>query len=454
MNILPRSIVGRTAWVLTVGFVIVVAGSVLVSSFIIRSEYHEGNVIEVATKIVVMTSILQNMDINSRIAVIDSFQDKNIKILRGRNIVQQAEITNDWSTKRIQRHLQKHMENLGLQNVSVTHPKIQNSNSVSKGLPDTLPDKTKIIVSVLYKDGEKVQFVAKSPHKHVQVIINILLVALFIIACIYILSLVVTSQIVKPLNYFSKASSRFSTDIYAPALDETGPVEIKNAAIAFNTMQDRIRRFVNERMQMIAAISHDLRTPLTRLRLRAESIDNEKLQKKTLQDISEMQSMLDSTLSFARDDASTEAKTIVDLATLIKSICDDETDSGNLSEYSGPEHLNYNCRPIAMRRVMNNIIGNAIKYAGEVYVSLASKGNNILIEVSDNGSGIPDAQLERVFSPFYRIEASRNSETGGTGLGLTVARTIVRAHGGEIILKNSNKEMDNGLRVSISLPVL
>ena len=103
---------------------------------------------------------------------------------------------------------------------------------------------------------------------------------------------------------------------------------------------------------------------------------------------------------------------------------------------------------------MNNIIGNAIKYAGEVYVSLASKGNNILIEVSDNGSGIPDAQLERVFSPFYRIEASRNSETGGTGLGLTVARTIVRAHGGEIILKNSNKEMDNGLRVSISLPVL
>jgi len=421
LNILPRSIVGRTAWVLTVGFVVVVAGSVLVSSIIIRSESHAGNVFEIVTKVIALTSIMKNMDVKNRAAVINSLNDDNINVLRGQDLIEQAEIINNWGIKRIQHHLHGHMDALGLQDVSVTHPLVGNS-----------PDKTKIIVSVLYMDGDKVQFLVKSPHRHIQMVINILLVSVFIISCIYILSLVVTRQIVKPINQFSIASSRFSTDIYAPALEEYGPIEIKQAAIAFNTMQDRIRRFVNERMQMIAAISHDLRTPLTRLRLRVESIDDETLKEKTLRDIAEMQSMLDSTLSFARDDASTEAKTIVDMAALIKSICDDETDSGNLSEYEGPEHFNYHCRPTAMRRALNNILGNAIKYAGAAQVTLVKKENEVTIEVLDSGPGIPDAQLESVFEPFYRVEASRNSETGGTGLGLTVARTIIRAHGGDI----------------------
>ncbi|NOX43690.1 MAG: HAMP domain-containing protein [Gammaproteobacteria bacterium] len=442
---MPRSIVGRTAWVLTIGFVIVISGSVLVSSAIIRSESHEGNLIEVATKIIMMTSILKNMSTDNRISVIDNFQDKNIKILHDDRILPEAGIIDDWGTRKVQRHLQSHMASLGLQDIRVTHPKRIDS--------DGLPDKSQIIISVIFQDGKEIQFVANSPHRHFQMIMYILLITTFIIAGIYILSMVVTRQIIKPLKQFSKASTRFSMDLFAPALDETGPVEIKGAAIAFNTMQDRIRRFVNERMQMIAAISHDLRTPLTRLRLRAESIDNNILQKKSLRDIAEMQSMLDSTLSFARDDASTEARTIVDLATLIKSICDDESDSGNKAQYNGPEHLNYNCKPIAMRRVINNIIGNAIKYAGEVCVSLTSQSNNILIEVSDNGTGIPDDQFENVFTPFYRIEASRNRETGGSGLGLTVAKTIVRAHGGDISIKNSSKDLAKGLTVNISLPL-
>jgi len=444
MKLLPRSIVGRTTWVLSAGFIVVIIGSVFISSLIIRSESNTGNMIEVATKVIVMTSILKNMNKKNRITVIDSFQDINIKIHQGSNLIPQVDVTKTWRNSRIQAHLDQHMEKLGLHNVLLSHPELPESG---------LPNNSKIIVSVIYEDGDKIQFEVKSPHRHVDVITNVLLVVVFIITCIYILSFVITRQIIKPINYFSNASSRFSTDIDAPALDEFGPVEIRNAAIAFNTMQQRIRRFVSERMQIIAAISHDLRTPLTRLRLRVESVGDEQLQKKLLRDITEMQSMMDSTLSFARDDAAVEEKTTVDLATLIKSICDDEADAGNQVQYSGPEHHNYYCRPTAMRRVMNNIIGNSIKYAGAAQVSLVINENSILIEIVDNGPGIADAQLENVFAPFYRIEASRNNETGGTGLGLTVARTIVRAHGGEITLTNTTKA-DAGLCVNITLSVL
>lgn len=440
MKLMPRSIAGRTAWVLTAGFIIVIIGSVIVSSVVIRSKSHESTLIEVATKIIMLTSLLNSMDTNSRVAVIESFSDKNIQILRDDALLSDDKVMDDWGTNKMQKHLQAHMSSLVLHGVSVAHPKHERQSGAI--------DKSSIVVTVVLRDDTKIQFVARSPHQHYQMIMYVLFVLVFIIVGIYILSVIVTRQIVKPLKQFSAASTRFSTDLFSPALEQAGPVEIEQAAAAFNLMQDRIRRFVNERTHMLAAISHDLRTPLTRLRLRAESISDKDLQKKSLQDISDMQSMLDSTLSFARDEASAETSTAVDLATLVKSICDDEADAGHKVEYTGPEHLNFTCRPVAMKRVLNNLVGNAIKYAGDAKVQLSEKDNTVLIEVSDYGPGIPREQLDKVFSPFYRVEASRNRDTGGTGLGLTVARTIVRAHGGEITINNSSK----GLAVVITLP--
>jgi signal transduction histidine kinase len=215
-------------------------------------------------------------------------------------------------------------------------------------------------------------------------------------------------------------------------------------------MQERIRRFVNERMQIIAAISHDLRTPLTRLRLRFESMEDQEQVKKALNDVNEMQVMLDSTLAFARDDASKEKKTRVDITSLVQSICDDAMDTGASINCALQAQLAFECKPVAIRRMITNIVDNAIKYGGKTDISLNQADQSIELRISDRGPGIAIEEREKVFSPFYRIEKSRNRETGGTGLGLTVARTIARAHGGDIRLDQSDNE---GLVVIITLPL-
>jgi signal transduction histidine kinase len=215
-------------------------------------------------------------------------------------------------------------------------------------------------------------------------------------------------------------------------------------------MQQRIRLFVQERMQMIAAISHDLKTPLTRLQLRTDFIEDETQRQKALDDLKEMQVILDSTLSFAKEQSNNEARTQVDFAVLVQSLCDDYTDTGHAVHYHGPEHLTYHCAPVSIRRALSNIINNAIQYGSQAKVELRQDAKQITIGVTDNGQGIPENQREQVFSPFYRMEKSRNRGTGGTGLGLAVARTVVRQHGGDIEL---NDAQSGGLLVTITLPL-
>jgi signal transduction histidine kinase len=163
-----------------------------------------------------------------------------------------------------------------------------------------------------------------------------------------------------------------------------------------------------------------------------------------------MQVILDSTLSFAREHSNNEARAQVDLAVLVQSLCDDYADSGHTVSYQGPEHITYHCAPISIRRALSNIINNAVQYGTQASVELNQDAQRITINVVDNGPGIPEDEREQVFAPFFRLEKSRNRETGGTGLGLSVARTVVRQHGGDIELTDWK---DGGLLVSISLPV-
>ncbi len=200
---------------------------------------------------------------------------------------------------------------------------------------------------------------------------------------------------------------------------------------------------------MIAAISHDLGTPITRLRLRAEFIEDEEQKQKTLADLEEMDRMISSTLTFARDDVFQEPHETIDLAALIDGICRDLGDAGLLAEFQPLQSLRYTCHPTAMRRALMNLIENGAKYSKRVLVSLISHDQTALVRIDDDGPGIPTDQLENVFKPFYRLEDSRSRETGGTGLGLTVARTIIHAHGGTITLTN---RAEGGLRAEVSLP--
>jgi len=262
-------------------------------------------------------------------------------------------------------------------------------------------------------------------------------------------------RLTAPVRTLGEAAERLGRDVNAPALPEKGPREVAQASRAFNQMATRIRRFVADRTEMVAAISHDLRTPITRLKLRAEFVEDEETRAKILHDLDEMEAMIAATLAFAREDAANEPLIGLDRAALLRTIVDDQADLLSVADaaklhYAGPDRMVVQGRPIALKRAFGNLIGNAVKYAGAAQVSLAppEKGQ-ITITIDDDGPGIPPAELERVFAPFYRVERSRSRETGGTGLGLSVTRTILRAHGGDVTLAN---RAGGGLRATVTLP--
>jgi signal transduction histidine kinase len=229
-----------------------------------------------------------------------------------------------------------------------------------------------------------------------------------------------------------------------------GPEELQLAMLAFNTMQGQIQRFVAGQAAMFAAISHDLRTPLTRMRLRGEFIEDREQQTRLFRDIDEMQAMVSAVLVFLRDNAADEATTNLDLAEVLRSIADDYADIGYNVVYKGPQHLAFPGRPICLHRAFENLVDNAVKYGERPTIGLHNAGSIVTITVTDTGPGIPVDALERVFAPFQRLDPSRNPNTSGMGLGLTSARAGFRAHGGDVCLSNTES---GGLRATVTLPM-
>ncbi len=261
-------------------------------------------------------------------------------------------------------------------------------------------------------------------------------------------------QFSAPMRALASAADLLGMDVNAPPLPEDGPAEAAKAARAFNVMAERIRRFVRDRTFMLTAIGHDLRTPITRLKLRAEWMDDEEQQRKMLADLDEMEAMVAATLAFGRDDANAEAPAALDLAELLRTIVDEATDArpdgAEQARYAGPDHQVVSARPVALKRALSNLVQNAVKYGAAAHVSLSPpQAGTVRILVEDDGPGIPQSELERVFEPFHRLEPSRNRETGGTGLGLPIARNIVRAHGGDVTLSNRG---NGGLKALVTLP--
>ncbi len=262
-------------------------------------------------------------------------------------------------------------------------------------------------------------------------------------------------RLTAPVRILARAAEALGRDVNAPPLPENGPLEIATAAVAFNTMAGRIRRFVDDRTALLAAIGHDLRTPITRMKLRAEFMDDDELRAKMLADLEEMQAMVAATLAFGRDARTTEPLGSLDLVELIRTILDETGDANpgaaDRLRYDGPAHLPVKARSLAMKRALTNLIANAVAYGGAARVRLSPPAAGLVtIAIEDDGPGIPPAEMERVFEPFHRIESSRNRETGGTGLGLPIARDIMRAHGGDVTLAN---RAGGGLRATVTLPV-
>ncbi len=254
-----------------------------------------------------------------------------------------------------------------------------------------------------------------------------------------------------PTWQLGEAAKRFGRDMHAPPLAEIGPPGIRTTITAFNDMQARIRQMLRDRTQMLAAISHDLRTPITRLKLRVESIEDKTKYQKAIDDLDEMEHMITSILSFAQDNFREERLENFDLITLLESICDDMQDVGKEAYFqTNNDSILFSGRLNALKRAFTNIIENAIKYGKRAEVTLSATEQNIILEIADDGPGLPVTELEKVFLPFYRADAARSPTISGSGLGLAVARDIIRMHGGDIKLSNRKP---NGLLVIISLPI-
>lgn len=256
-------------------------------------------------------------------------------------------------------------------------------------------------------------------------------------------------RVTAPLGVLAQASERLGRDVNALPLREIGTIEMRRASYSFNQMQMQLRRLVENRTRLLAAISHDLRTPLTLLRLRAENIERTEDRDKILATIAEMDAMIGATLAFAKDDAAAEPRQRTDLGALLASIVDNMADTGLPVELESNGAVIVECQPGALKRALTNLLDNAVKYGKRAHVALQTSEHRAQITIDDEGPGIPEEDLARVFQPFYRVEASRSRETGGIGLGLAIALSIVQAHRGELMLANRR---EGGLRATVVLP--
>lgn len=264
------------------------------------------------------------------------------------------------------------------------------------------------------------------------------------------LAFLFASALAAPIRRFSEAAQRLGGDTNAPPVIREGPPEMRQAVDSFNAMQARINRLLQERTQMIAAIAHDLRTPLTRLTFRLDGLPSP-LAEKVESDIQEMKAMISAALDFIRDRSLGVHRQRLDVRLLVESVVDDLADIGHDVTVQTGAPITLEGDPIALRRAVVNLVENGLKYGERVRLRLRSTGDGCVLEIDDDGPGIPEAMQQQVFEPFFRLETSRNRGTGGIGLGLATVRAIVLDHGGTVTLRNRK---ESGLRAVVCLPAV
>jgi signal transduction histidine kinase len=278
---------------------------------------------------------------------------------------------------------------------------------------------------------------------------RLLLALAVLLAAVLLLSFFAVRWVTRPLHVLATAAEALGRDIRSPKLPEDGPREIRQAAHAFNTMQDRLARFIEDRTRILAAMSHDLKTPITRMRLRADLMDDEDMRRRFESDLKEMEAMVTHTLEFMRGLGGDEARQPVDVMALLESLQSDNEAMGRWVRIEGQARAPYVGVVSLLKRCLGNLVDNAVLYGARATVKIEDTPGVLTIRVQDEGRGVPEAELERVFEPFYRLEGSRSRATGGTGLGLAIARNIARGHGGDITLRNLP---GGGLEATLSLP--
>ncbi|MBF0152897.1 MAG: HAMP domain-containing protein [Magnetococcales bacterium] len=313
-----------------------------------------------------------------------------------------------------------------------------------------LPRGTSFRIRVRFQDGTWAVFHNRLPEEIFDWPKQLLLPLSILLAGLIFISLLAVRLATRPLTLLAEAADALGRDIRNPPLAEVGSRELRQAAHAFNTMQGRLLRYVQERTQLLAALSHDLKTPITRMRLRTEMMDDGQIKEKTLHDLEEMEEMAASALAFIRGMEGSETSQMVDILAMLETIQAEQEEMGREVTVSSEPLPPVSVKPKSLKRCLDNLVVNAVVYGQKARLRAVLVGNALRITIADEGPGIPEADLGRVFEPFVRLEGSRNRRSGGTGLGLSIARNIARAHGGELVLKNGD---ERGLLAILTLPI-
>ncbi len=304
-------------------------------------------------------------------------------------------------------------------------------------------------VSIRLDDGEWARFGFSEPRRLPRYPTRLIYSMLAFISAMVLLSFIAVRWVTRPLHELAEAADKFGTDLHQPPVREDGPLEVRQAARAFNAMQERLGRYVRTRTAILAAMSHDLKTPITRLRLRAEMLEQPDVREKFVRDLSEMERMVNTTLGYMRGLDDREPLRAIDVNSLVSALQADAEELGHKVQVSGQCAGPFCGKPDGLKRCLQNLLDNALRYGCDVSLEIVDAPDALIFYVRDRGPGIPPAELERVFEPFFRLEGSRNQGTGGTGLGLSIARNIAQSMGGDVQLRNRD---GGGLEACLRLP--
>jgi signal transduction histidine kinase len=308
----------------------------------------------------------------------------------------------------------------------------------------------RMYATVLLGDGVWITVESIDPARETQWIIRMFRNLAIVDGAMVILCFFAVRLVTRPLSLLASAAEDLGRNIDRPPLPEHGTNELVRASRALNVMQDRLKRYVDTRVKVLAAMSHDLKTPITRMRLRAEMLDDAHIKAKFTKDLDELQQMVGSTLDYMRGLAEGgEAVQPIDVSALISSLKEDAEEAGHTVTVSGDARNPVMGRAQALKRCLQNLIDNALAYGRRADITLREESGALNIAITDDGPGIPEGDIERVFEPFYRVEGSRNRNTGGSGLGLSIARNIAQAHGGSVRLRNLSR---GGLEATLRIP--
>jgi signal transduction histidine kinase len=465
MRLVPGSLFGRTMLVLAAGLLLAQLATVLINVMDRGSAVYRLASQQVAIRIAEVAKILNRVPAADRTWILEELSSRDLRVLLAAKPVvvpQGPEELNPYE-RSFAASVQRRIGAPWQTDVEITTrlrslrpgPEDDYSSTTfgqwfGRNFYFLLPDTFTMVTQVRLQDGSTAVFYARVPQERLARLETLVPRLILTLGIIIALTAVVVGMMTRPLARLARAADALGADPEGPALRISGPREVARVVEAFNRMQSQVRRYVHERASLLGAISHDLKTPITRMRLRAEMMPEGELREKFVRDLEEMEAMVGSTLEFFSSLGKDPERRPVDIAALVDGLCEDWRETGAETTISGTPHAPYPAHPQALRRCLNNLIENALRYGGRADVSIEDDDAMLRIAVRDQGPGIPADQLERVFEPFFRLEGSRSRESGGVGLGLSIARNIARWHGGDVTL--SNALGGKGLIAELALP--